>query len=126
MKKCCLVLASLLASSPALADRLVESYVARLGPEDHFSSSGGRLTSPALIIRQDRANYHKFGVRDPEDQSDGFFQSANNRELLQEFLDRGRTTPSAYRMIVNGQPLIRVNIYRRRGGDYVDVDVIRE
>ena len=91
MKKCCLVLASLLASSPALADRLVESYVARLGPED---------------------------------QSDDFFQSANNRELLQEFLDRGRTTPSAYRMIVNGQPLIRVNIYRRRGGDYVDVDVI--
>lgn len=124
MKKCCLVLASLLASSPALADRLVESYVARLGPEDHFNSSGGRLTSPALIIRQDRANYHKFGVRDPEDQSDDFFQSANNRELLQEFLDRGRTTPSAYRMIVNGQPLIRVNIYRRKGGDYVDVDVI--
>ena len=124
MKKYCLVLASLLASSPALADRLVENYVARLGPEDHFNSSGERLTSPALIIRQDRANYHKFGVRDPEDQSDDFFQSASNRELLQELLDRGRTTPSAYRMIVNGQPLIRVNIYRGRGGDYVDVDVI--
>jgi hypothetical protein len=119
-----LILALLLASSPALADQLIESYVARLSANDHFNSSGGRLTSPALIIRQDRANFHKFGLRDPEDQDDNFFQNANNRELLQQFLDRGRTTPSAYRMIVNGQPLIRVNVYRMRGGDYVDVDVI--
>lgn len=126
MRKSCLVLALLLASSPALADRLVESYVARLGANDHFNSSGGRLTSPALIIRQDRANFHKFGLRDPEDQSDSFFRNANNRELLEQFLARGRTTPDAYRMIVNGQPLIRVNIYRTRGGDYVDVDVIGE
>lgn len=126
MRKSCLVLALLLASSPALADRLVESYVARLGANDHFNSSGGRLTSPALIIRQDRANFHKFGLRDPEDQSDSFFRNANNRELLEQFLARGRTTPGAYRMIVNGQPLIRVNIYRTRGGDYVDVDVIGE
>ncbi len=126
MRKSCVVLALLLASSPALADQLIESYVARLGANDHFNSSGGRLTSPALIIRQDRANFHKFGLRDPEDQNDNFFQNANNRELLQQFLDRGRTTPSAYRMIVNGQPLIRVNVYRMRGGDYVDVDVIGE
>jgi hypothetical protein len=126
MRKSCLVLTLLLTSAPALADRLIERYVARLGPEDHFNSSGERLSSPALIVRQDRANYHKYGVRDPEDESDSFFQNAGNRELLQEFLDRGRTTPSAYRMIVNGQPLIRVSIYRRRGGDYVDVDVIRE
>lgn len=126
MRKSCLVLALLLASSPALADRLVESYVARLGANDHFNSSGGRLTSPALIIRQDRANFHKFGLRDPEDQSDSFFRNANNRELLEQFLARGRTTPVAYRMIVNGQPLIRVNIYRTGGGDYVDVDVIGE
>lgn len=126
MRKSCLVLALLLASSPALADQLVESYVARLGSNDHFNSSGGRLTSPALIIRQDRANFHKFGLRDPEDQNDSFFRNANNREMLEQFLARGRTTPGAYRMIVNGQPLIRVNIYRTRGGDYVDVDVIGE
>ena len=126
MRKSCLVLALLLANSPAFADRLVESYVARLGANDHFNSSGGRLTSPASIIRQDRANFHKFGLRDPEDQNDAFFQSANNRELLEQLLARGRTTPSAYRMIVNGQPLIRVNIYRTGGGDYVDVDVIGE
>lgn len=126
MKKLYILLALLTMNAPVLADQLIESYVARLGANDHFNSSGGRLSSPALIIRQDRANFHKFGLRDAEDQDDSFFQSASNRELLQQLLDRGRTTPSAYRMIVNGQPLIRVNVYRTRGGDYVDVDIIGE
>lgn len=126
MRKAYFLVILLMANAPVLADELIESYIARLGANDHFNSSGGRLASPALIIRQDRANFHKFGLRDPEDQDDGFFQNANNRELLQQFLDRGRTTSRAYRMIVNGQPLIRVNVYRARGGDYVDVDVIGE
>lgn len=126
MKKTGFLLALLIANAPALADELVESYIARLSANDHFNSSGERLTSPALIIRQDRANFHKFGVRDAEDQNDVFFQNAGNRELLQQFLSRGRTSSSAYRMIVNGQPLIRVDIYRTRGGDYVNVDIIGE
>ncbi len=126
MKKMGFLLILLMANAPVLADELIESYIARLSANDHFNSSGGRLTSPALIIRQDRANFHKFGVRDSEDQNDSFFQNAQNRELLQQFLSRGRTTPRAYRMIVNGQPLIQVNVYRTRSGDYVDVDVIGE
>jgi hypothetical protein len=116
----------LVASSSAMADQLVESYTARLSANDHFNSSGARLTSPAVIIRQDRANFHKFGVRDLEDEPDGYFQSAGNRELLQRLLDAGRTTPSAYRRIVDGQPLIRVSVYRRGGGDYVNVEVLRD
>lgn len=116
----------LMANPPAWADQLVESYVARLSANDHFNSSGQRLTSPALIIRQDRANFHKFGMRDAEDQNDYFFQNASNRELLQQFLSRGQTSPGAYQSIVNGQPLIRVDIYRTGGGDYVNVDIIGE
>lgn len=126
MKKSYLLLTLLMASTPVLADELIESYIARLGSNDHFNSSGERLTSPALIIRQDRANFHKFGVQDADDQNDRFFQNAANRELLQQLLTRGRTTPNAYRIIVNGQPLIRVNVYRSRNGDYVDVDIIGE
>lgn len=126
MRKVSFLLLALVASVPALADELLESYVTRLGANDHFNSSGQRLTSPALIIRQDRANFHKFGLRDPEDQSDVFFQDANNRELLQQFLSQGHTSSRAYRIIVNGQPLIRVDVYRSRQGDYVDVDIIGE
>lgn len=111
-------------SSAAMADEMIESYIARLSANDHFNSSGVRLTSPAVIIRQDRANFHKFRVRDGEDETDSYFQSAGNRDLLQRLLDRGRTTPSAYRRIVDGEPLIRVSVYRRVGGDYVNVEVL--
>jgi hypothetical protein len=79
-----------------------------------------------LIIRQDRANFYKFGQRDVEDQDDQFFRNMKNRELLQQLLERGRTTREAYHAIVNRQPLIRVNIYRTSNGDYVDVLVLNE
>jgi hypothetical protein len=126
MKKFCLMLLLLVVSTPALAQELVESYVARLSASDHFNSKGGRLTSPALIIRQDRANFYKFGRRDVEDEDDQFFRNLKNRELLQQFLERGHTARAAYQAIVNGQPLIRVNIYRTGNGDYVDVLVLHE
>ena len=54
------------------AEPLLGIYVARLGSNDHFNSSGKRLTSVAAIIRQDRANFHKLGLRDIEDQNDFF------------------------------------------------------
>ena len=53
--------------------QLLDSYVTFIGPNDHFNSKGGRLTEPWQIIRQDRANYHRFRVRDPGDEGDIFF-----------------------------------------------------
>lgn len=123
MKKVLPVLALMLifAGVPAFADELIESYVARLGADDHFNSRGERLTSPAQIIRQDRANFYKFGRGDAEDEDDMFFRDVKSRELLQRFLQRGYTAPEVYRAIVSGQPLVRVNVYRSRSGDYVTV-----
>ena len=126
MKKVFLVLILLLASVPASADELIETYVARLGANDHFNSKGERLTSPALIIRQDRANFYKFGRGNEEDEDDMFFRDVKNRELLQKFLERGHTNPAAYRAIVNGQPLVRVNVYRSKSGDYANVLILSE
>ena len=126
MNKFCLLLLLFVFSTPAFAQELIESYVARLSAQDHVNSQGQRLTSPALIIRQDRANFYKFGRRDVEDEDDQFFRNVKNRELLQQFLERGHTTRAAYQAIVNGQPLIRVNIYRAGNGDYADVVVLHE
>lgn len=63
----------------AEAQQLIGSYVARLSETDHFNSSGQRLTSAAAIIRQDRANFHRFGIKDPEDEGDAFFADEGNR-----------------------------------------------
>jgi DnaJ-domain-containing protein 1 len=65
-------------------DTLVGEYHACLSARDHYNSSDEKLTSVAAIIRQDRANYHKYKARDENDESDEFFGSAANREKAGE------------------------------------------
>jgi hypothetical protein len=106
------------------AQNLIESYTTQLSEQDHFSSRGERLQNAAAIIRQDRANFHKFGRRDPGDQHDAFFASATNREALEDLINAGTSEPSAIRSIVNGTPMVRVSIFRSATGrDFVNVEV---
>jgi hypothetical protein len=119
---CCLAaILGLTAVNAAAACDLREAYVARLGPADHFNSNGERLTAAAAIIRQDRANYHLFGKRDPEDEGDRFFASKENRAILERLLENGRSSPGVLAEIVNGTPLVEVQVCRGNRGDYVDV-----
>lgn len=109
---------------PVRAQQLIESYVALLSESDHFNSQGQRLTSAAAIIRQDRANYHRFGIRDPEDESDTLFADESNRQALEQMLERGHDDPAALSRIVNGTVLVHVNAYRNPNGPYVQVTVL--
>jgi hypothetical protein len=102
--------------------QLIESYTARLSARDHFNSNGVRLRTAAAIIRQDRANFYVYGLRDDEDQPDSFFSNKANRARLEQMLENGRTTPEATYAIVNGTPLIRVDIY----GNGINVMIISE
>jgi len=116
----------LLGADVSFADELLESYTARLSTRDHFNSGGARLTSAAAIIRQDRANYHKFGKRDAEDEYDRFFASVENRGLMERQLNRGQSDPGVLRAIVRGTPLVQVSIFRSAstGQDYVTVTLV--
>jgi len=110
----------------ALADTLRESYTAVLSERDHFNSNGDRLDNAAAIIRQDRANFHKLGKRDPGDESDKFFASAENRDILEQLLKRGHSNPAILRTIINGTPTITVSIYRSAAGaNFINV-LVRE
>ncbi len=115
---------SLFAPLPSKAQELVESYTAFLSEADHFNSSGERLRSAAAIIRQDRANFHRFGRRDPQDQNDMFFADEGNRNTLEQMLERGQASPGVISRIVNGTALIRVDIFRSRTGPYIRVTVL--
>lgn len=106
------VLSTLLPSLPALADAPLEVYVARLSAADHYNSSGERLRSAAAIIRQDRANLHRYGVRDPEDEADRFFASAENRARLERLIADGFLDRATERLIVEDTPLVRVEVWR--------------
>jgi hypothetical protein len=91
---------------------------------DHFNSSGQRLTSAAAIIRQDRANVHRYGKRDLDDDNDTFFADEGNRAVLEQMLDRGRADPGVLSRIVSGTPRIRVDIYRGAEGPFVRVTLL--
>ena len=111
------LIAAILSAGPVrdaqgqMMGNFIESYTARLSPRDHYNSNGVRLTSAAAIIRQDRANFYVYGMRDSEDEPDSFFSNKGNRARLEEMLENGRATRDALYRVVNGTPLIRVDIY---------------
>ncbi|MDM9624547.1 hypothetical protein QTL95_01475 [Rhizobium sp. S152] len=103
---------------------LIESYRAYIGQADLFNSNGVRLTQPWQIIRQDRANFHQYGVRDRDDESDSFFGDPVNRQALEQMLRNGTMTRDAANMIVRGNVWIDVDIYGGQGtGRWIDVSV---
>jgi hypothetical protein len=118
-----LVLAAM-SASPAFAQEIIEEYRAYISDNDLHNSSGDRLTKPWEIIRQDRANYHKFGRADADDYYDSFFALETNREIVERMLQRGRIEQTAGRDIVDGDVFVRVRIYGRGSrGEIVTVTV---
>ncbi|KQV01237.1 hypothetical protein ASD12_01545 [Mesorhizobium sp. Root102] len=107
-----LLLASLLGVVAARADDMLGSYVARISDRDHQASDGYALDNAAQMVRQDRANWHKFHRRDRDDEGDGWFRTNDQRADLQRMLERGGAmSSSTKRAIVNGEPLIQVDVY---------------
>ncbi|MCO5083190.1 MAG: hypothetical protein M9955_16225 [Rhizobiaceae bacterium] len=106
------VLAATLGS--AQADQLLGSYVARISDNDHHASDGYRLDTAAQMVRQDRANWHKFGRGDREDQDDPWFGSTAARAKFERMLNKGSAMSQATRRaIVNGEPVVEVEVYRQ-------------
>ncbi|AZO16237.1 hypothetical protein EJ069_16855 [Mesorhizobium sp. M2A.F.Ca.ET.043.05.1.1] len=118
-----LVAAATLVAGSARADDMLGSYVARISDRDHRASDGYPLSSAAQMVRQDRANWHKFHRRDSDDQGDPWFRSDGSRADLQRMLERGGAMSSATRRaIVNGEPLIEVDVY----SDSVRVSIVED
>ncbi|WP_460930787.1 hypothetical protein [Shinella zoogloeoides] len=115
--------ALMVSTGAARADELLESYDAYIGQDDLYNSSNERLTQPWQVIRQDRANVHRFGIRQPGDDIDSFFASARNRDLAERMIRSGRIEGSAARRILNGDVRISVEIWRGAGGDYINISV---
>ena len=106
-------LVALAATAPALGDTYLGSYMARLSERDHFASDGYRLDTAAQVVRQDRANVHRFKKIDAEDGDDPWFGQANARNTLEQFLNRREAMDAATRdAIFNGTPLVQVDVYQ--------------
>lgn len=103
-------------------------YQARLSEQDHVSSRGVKLTTVAAILRQDRANYHKFNKRDFDDQHDPFFASAGNRGLLEKYFKNvAGSSPLSKEdqdIILNRTPLVKVSLMDGVDTKYLRVKIL--
>lgn len=107
------VLAVLAGIGSASADQYLGSYVARISDQDHHASDGYALDTAAQMVRQDRANWHKFGYGDAEDQDDPWFGSTDARARLERMLGKsGAMTGAVRNAIANGEPVVQVDVYR--------------
>lgn len=100
------------AAGTAQADQLLGSYVARISGKDHRASDGYPLDTAAQMVRQDRANWHKFGRGDAEDEDDVWFTTTASRVRLERMLGRsGAMSASTRKAIVSGDPVVEVTVY---------------
>lgn len=105
---------------------MLDEYYAFIGEDDLYNSRGVRLGEPWQVIRRDRANFYRYGIRQRGDEADGFFSSIRNRDAAERMLARGSIDPVVARMIVDGGVLIRVRIFGHGAvGDYLEVTIAR-
>jgi hypothetical protein len=115
------VLTVLVGATAASADEFLGSYVARISYQDKQASDGYPLDTAAQMVRQDRANFHKFHNSDPDDENDVWFRSNDSRSRLERMLGQGGAMSSGVRRaIINNEPLIQVDVYR----NHVEVTII--
>ncbi len=102
-------------ATPAAADDYLGQYTAFIGRDDLYNSKGERLREPWQILRQDRANVHRFGITQPGDEGDDFFASTKNREAMERMLRAGTIDRSASKAIVAGGVMAEVEIWGTPG-----------
>ena len=89
-----------------------------------LAQSGARLTSAAQVLQQDRANFHRFGNGDYDDQYDSYFTSVSRRQMMSNMVDRGGMGSAARSAIVNNNVLVWVEIWQGGSGPYVLVSIL--
>jgi hypothetical protein len=98
--------------SAGAQEYVVGGYGAFIGPEDLFNSKGVRLTDAASILRQDRANVHRFGIVHEGDERDPWFSQPQARAAMASMLRAGGGIyPDFARFIVRGNIWVYVTIY---------------
>ena len=105
--------AALALCAPALAQsQPIDGYCAQISDNDKYASDGYPLTDAASILRQDRANFHRFHTPDVDDYGDNTFTTTTARERIPAMFNNGNIERGLARQIVRGYPYICVDIYR--------------
>lgn len=69
-------------ATPVVAEELLVDYYSLLGPADAVNSRGAPLDDLCAIVQQDRANWHRFKIREQYDGGDLYFDSTERRAAM--------------------------------------------
>lgn len=100
-----------LAAAPVSAEDVIASYGAYIGSDDLHNSSGRRLTEAWQVLRQDRANFHRFGISQPGDEWDPIFDDMQARAALESMSRQGYISSGARALILGGDASVYVTIW---------------
>ncbi|MEM8652934.1 MAG: hypothetical protein AAGF54_20600 [Pseudomonadota bacterium] len=114
---------------PASAEEVIAEYLTWLDAKDTVSSKGVKLKSFGAVLAQDRANFHRFGIKQELDTSDPIFSKREMRAKLPKLYEAGEPV-AAYiyddvmsgkghyvyvRIIGNNGRITHVNVYEGAG-----------
>ena len=90
------------------------TYRARINDQDHYNSRGTRLSNLISVLRQDRANYYKYG-RSRGDSADRYFSSVANRRAMEHMaiVPSGISYDSLRQLVLHGTPLLEIEVRTR-------------
>ncbi|MEP3278996.1 MAG: hypothetical protein ABJN26_00355 [Stappiaceae bacterium] len=124
MRRTLLIIIALLFGSPASAQEMIAEYLTWLGPQDVVNSRGIRLKSFGAVLAQDRANYHRFGIRQELDTSDPIFGDRTMRSALPQLYQAGRQVDAyIFDDVMSGQGHYVIIRIMGNGGRVTHVDV---
>lgn len=101
---------------PALAEELVGGYRAYIGNADLYNSKGQRLSTVEQVLRQDRANVHRFNISQAGDEWDPYFDSYEGRSEMDRLLRNGSISAGARQVLSQGGGAVYVGVYGDGGG----------
>lgn len=99
----------------AVAQQAIGGYRAYIGPVDLVNSNGARLTQAWQVIRQDRANVHRFGLSQPGDERDPWFGTGEMRNALESWLRQGALDPATAAAVMAGGVMVHVEVLGQGG-----------
>ncbi len=79
----------LLMAQAAYSEPNLASYYTFIGREDFCNSSGAPLMDVGAVVQQDRANFHRFGIRHQGDEADPYFQNPEMRAKIPALVRAG-------------------------------------
>ena len=109
-----MVMAVLMTPMAAQAESLMFDYYATLSTKDTYNSKGKPLKSVCAIVRQDRANVHKFGNPDGE-RPDWFFTTPARRAMIAGKCDYDRNYYTVQRLRTQYIGFVLVRVYGSDG-----------